>query len=246
MADGLLGDAEMEVEIPGELFSQVNVARDIVLCDALVLVSHPTGHLLTGAGAAIKNLGMGCASRKGKRAQHCSVKPTVIGDRCKRCGNCIRWCPQEAVAGQSAGVVIDQGRCIGCGECLAVCRHDAIAIDWRTDSAIVQKRMAEHALGAILDKRAKTVFVNAAIDMTGDCDCLATAQKPVMGDVGFLLSTDPVALDQATLDLTAQRAGKTLAEVAYPELDACAQLAHGEKIGLGVRAYRLVSCGDSR
>ncbi|HCF60587.1 MAG TPA: 4Fe-4S ferredoxin [Myxococcales bacterium] len=241
MADGLLGDSEIEVEISGEVYERVNIARDIVLADALVVVSHPTGHMVTAAGACLKNLGMGCASRKGKRAQHCSLKPTVVTKHCRNCKVCRRWCPQEAIAEVDGRIVIDHATCIGCGECLAVCRHDAISIDWRTDSEVVQKRIVEHALGVVSRKRGKCLFINALVDMTSECDCLEKNQSPVMADVGFALSTDPVALDQATLDLTARRAGKTLAELSHPALDATVQLAHAEKVGLGERGYRLVT-----
>jgi hypothetical protein len=233
----------MEVKIAdGELFTSVNIARDIVASDALVVVSHATGHIVTGAGACIKNLGMGCASRKGKRAQHCSMKPQIISQQCVSCGTCIRWCPENAIAETNDGaIVIDSDRCIGCGECLAVCRSDAVSIDWSTDSAIVQKRMAEHALGAVLSKREKCIYINALIDMTTECDCMGKRQHPAIGDIGFLLSTDPVAIDQATFDLTAQKSGKSLAEISFPNLDASIQLSHGEKIGLGKRAYTLTT-----
>ena len=62
-----------------------------------------------------------------------------------------------------------------------------------------------------------------------------------MPDVGILASGDPVAIDQATLDLTAGRHGRSIAEASEPGLDATIQLEHAEKIGLGSRAYDLES-----
>ena len=83
MADGLLGDSEMEVEINGELFRSVKIAREAVVADAMIVLTHPTGHMATGLGAAIKNVGMGLASRMGKMRQHSAAKPEIIPNKCR-------------------------------------------------------------------------------------------------------------------------------------------------------------------
>jgi hypothetical protein len=75
--------------------------------------------------------------------------------------------------------------------------------------------------------------------MTAGCDCYGTKQEPVTPDAGILASFDPVAVDQATLDVGKERNGKTLPEAAESKLDPHIQLMHGEKIGLGSRSYRL-------
>ena len=129
--------------------------------------------------------------------------------------------------------------CIGCGECLAVCRFDAVKFDWGTQAADLQRKEAEHTLGVILDKRDKCLFLNYMVDMTRDCDCMNRAQQRIQPDLGVLASRDPVAVDQAVLDLTKERFGRSLAEEGWPKIDACIQLEHGQRIGLGSRAYRL-------
>jgi hypothetical protein len=63
-------------------------------------------------------------------------------------------------------------------------------------------------------------------------------EKPLFDDVGVLAGTDPVAIDQAALDLIRERTGESLEARAWPKLDAGLQLAHGERIGLGTRSYR--------
>ena len=45
------------------------------------------------------------------------------------------------------------------------------------------------------------VYINAMLNMSVDCDCCAVAEDPCMADIGILISTDPVAIDQACLDL---------------------------------------------
>ena len=69
---------------------------------------------------------------------------------------------------------------------------------------------------------------------------MGTVEKPLMDDVGILASTDPVAIDQAALDLIAKKSGSDPLKNAHPDIDYNVQLAHAEKIGLGSRTYELV------
>jgi uncharacterized protein len=240
MADGLLGNTEIEVAIPGRLSESVRIAREAVVADGLVAISHPTGHMQTGLGACLKNLGMGLASRIGKLRQHSSVKPFVTSSACTLCRACIKWCPEEAIIERDGAAFIITENCTGCGECLAVCNVDAVEYNWSVESGELQKSVAEHALGAVIGKPGKCVYLNVLTDMTGDCDCLAKKQPKIMGDIGLCLSLDPVAVDQATLDLTKGADKKDLGRRSYPRIDPTIQLAHAETIGLGTREYTLV------
>lgn len=240
MADGLLGNAEIEVKIPGILYKKVNIARDAVLADAMVVLSHPTGHIVTGIGATIKNLGMGLSSRKGKLQQHSSIKPLIKPENCTFCGECIKWCPVEAIIEKDNKAFIQSNICIGCGECLTVCKFNAVKFNWGVQSEDLQKRMAEYALGVMMNKKGKSIFINVLTDMTKQCDCMNITQKPIIPDIGILVSTDPVAIDQATLDLTRKRNGKDIGRISYENLNPEIQLEHAEKIGLGLRKYKLI------
>ncbi len=239
MADGLLGNSEIRIEIPGEIFKSVLIAREVLAADALVAVSHATGHMACGIGACIKNLGMGLASRMGKMRQHSSIKPYIKTASCTMCGACIKWCPQDTIIKRDGKAFIVQENCTGCGECLAVCGFDAVAYNWGVESKELQKRMAEHACGVLMHKKNKCLFINVLADMTKDCDCIGSSQQTVIPDVGLLASLDPVAVDQATLDLTREANGRDLALFSYPVIEASAQLVHAESIGMGSRAYKL-------
>lgn len=240
MADGLTGNTEHEIRIDGELHKSVKVAREILSADAMIVISHPTGHPATGLGACIKNLGMGLASRMGKMREHSAMLPEINADRCKFCKKCIQWCPQEAIIEQGGKAFIVAKKCIGCGECLAVCRFDAVKYDWNAESGHTQKSMAEHAYAIVKGKKGKCLFFNVMADMTKDCDCFNVKQEKMIPDLGILASEDPVAIDKATLDLTAQAHGKTLAEMAYKNHNAMIQLEHGAKIGMGSLDYELI------
>lgn len=239
MADGLSGNSEYEVVINGELHTAVKVAREIVAADALIVVSHPTGHIAAGLGACIKNLGMGLASRMGKMRQHSAMMPEVFTESCRFCQKCIKWCPQNAIMEKDGKAFIMTEKCVGCGECLAVCRFDAVKYDWGAESGFMQRSMAEHAYGVVKDKSDKCVFINVMVDMTKDCDCFNVKQAKMIPDIGILASFDPVAVDKATLDLTFQAHGKTLAEMSYKHHDAMIQIEHAAKIGMGSLEYEL-------
>ncbi len=239
-ADGLSGSREIEAVINGELNKSVKIAAEVMMADALVVLSHPTGHMATALGAAIKNVGMGLASRAGKMRQHSSAKPTIRREDCQACDRCRVWCPEGAVKEKKGVYYIRMEECIGCGQCLAVCPHAAVKFDWETDSAALQKLTAEHAAGAVRHFRDKAVFVNVLADMTKECDCLNTRQKKAVPDLGVLASTDIVAIDQATLDLTEEHHGADLGSFSFPHLDPSVQVIHAEKLGLGRREYSLV------
>ena len=240
MADGLMGNTEVEVSIPGILFKTVNIARDAVLADCLIAVSHPTGHMVSAIGACLKNLGMGLSSRKGKLQQHSSISPSIVSEKCTLCEVCMEWCPEDAIIEKNDAAFIIDDKCIGCGECLAVCKYNAVMYNFGIGSEQIQKSIAEYAFGAIIGKRDKCLFINVLADMTSECDCMNIAQTPIIPDVGILLSTDPVAIDQATLDLTKKANQKDLGKISWPQLDPNIQLEHGEKIGMGSRTYELI------
>jgi len=241
MADGLLGNTEYEVAIPGEVHQTVNVAKEVKSADVLFVVSHATGCISTGLAACIKNLGMGLASRKGKRRQHSAVLPVVDAALCANCHKCSKWCPADAIVEKSGKALIVAEKCIGCGECIATCRFDAVKYDFGADQGYLQKSMAEHAYGAVIDKPGKCFYFNVLTDMTQHCDCLVKCpDEKFIPDLGILASVDPVAIDQATEDLTAAAYGNPLGKLAFPEKNSAIQLEHAEKIGMGSRNYELI------
>ena len=73
---------------------------------------------------------------------------------------------------------------------------------------------------------------------------MGRAQSAVIKDIGILASYDPVAIDQATVDLLGQAAQKDFFHNLWPEKDYNAQLSHAEKLGLGSRQYQLITVGD--
>ena len=79
--------------------------------------------------------------------------------------------------------------CIGCGECVIVCPHKAIEIKWNQSPDIFQKKMVEHALGAVKGKEKKTVYLNFVLQVSPTCDCYPNNDAPIVRDIGILAST---------------------------------------------------------
>jgi uncharacterized Fe-S center protein len=241
VCDGLFGTSETAVKIDGELNKEVLIAYDIARVQSIFSIAHVTGHLGTNFAATLKTLGMGCASRKGKMRQHAAFKPSVDAEKCVGCGTCYRYCPEGAITLKDFKSHIDQDKCVGCAECLAVCRFEAIKHDWSRETKLLEYNVAEHAKGVLKGKEGKAAFVNFAMSITGDCDCMNLPDKRIIDDIGILGSTDPVAVDQAAIDLMEKTAGKPLNKISkYPDLNGKWQLEHAEKIGLGSRKYKLV------
>ena len=253
ISDGLRGVTETTVPVAGELLREVYIGTEIVEADALVALSHFKCHELTGFGGAIKNLGMGCASRKGKLVQHSTVAPVVAAKACTGCTLCLKSCAHDAIAMVGSKAVIDAEACAGCSRCITVCPVKAINIQWNEAADLVMKKMAEYATGAVANKPGKTVYLNFITQVSPACDCYGHCDAPIVNDIGICASTDPVALDQACADLvnnargnldsalkTGHEPGGDKFRGVWPEIPWQVQLEHAEKVGLGSRTYELV------
>ncbi len=253
ISDGLRGHSSCDVEITGKHFNTVKIASGIREADSMVVLSHFKGHNLTGIGGAIKNLSMGCSSRAGKHMMHAGIRPEVEEEKCIGCGLCITHCPADCITLQDKIAVIDKETCIGCGECVVACPEEAIRIDWSKDTEAVQEKMAEFALGAVKDKKGRSCYINFVLDVTPHCDCHSWSDSVIVPDVGILSSDDPVAIDQASVDLINKQVGLVDSKLksnyaegedkflgVYPHRDYNVQLRHGEAIGLGSREYELI------
>ena len=236
IADGLRGRDGQNISIRGDSFESVKIARGICESDNMICISHVTGHMQSGFAGALKNLGMGCASRQGKLLQHSGTLPEITVEKCIGCGACMSICPANAIGIKKKKAILVKERCLGCGECTVACRTGAIDIKYDENVVKFQEKMVEYALGVKKALNSKIVYLNFLEHVTKNCDCMSKNETPVAPDIGIICGLDPVAVDKASIDLVGIDKFKEL----FPEIDPLVQIRHAEKIKLGIGQYELV------
>ncbi len=251
IADGLRGHDHVKVEVNGKYYKEVKIASAIYEADAMIVLSHFKGHEVFGFGGALKNLGMGCSIRESKLSMHSTVAPYVKEKKCTGCGICVTACPVEAITLVNKVAVINSEKCIGCADCIAACPENAVKINWNADQAVIQEKLIEHVAGVMSNKKGKILFVNFIKNVSPLCDCVNHSDIPIVNDIGILASQDPVAIDQASVDLVnaapwredtyfpPEKRGKDKFRSLHPEIEWDIQLRYAEEFGVGTRKYRL-------
>ena len=114
------------------------------------------------------------------------------------------------------------------------------------------ERVVEYAAAALATHE-KTAHITFLTHVSPGCDCEGHSDAPICPDIGVLVSGDPVAVDQAALDMVNQAppsypsalpkdlaAGEDKFLALHPDVDGTYALDYAEKLGLGGRAYKLV------
>lgn len=255
IGDGLKGTDEVDVQVEGgEYIKYAHIGRAVMDADVFISLTHFKGHEEAGFGGAMKNIGMGCGSRAGKMDQHSNGKPKFDAAKCRGCRRCAKECGSDAITYVDNKAVVDLDKCKGCGRCIGACSFDAISPIQYNSNTLLGYKIAEYTK-AVVDGR-PCFHIALITDVSPNCDCHGENDAPIIPDVGMLCSTDPVALDQACVDLCNKQTafrnsqlGENLAKGektgqvfhdSNPHVDWEAALIQGEKIGLGSREYNLI------
>ena len=259
IGDGLKGTDDIAVPVSGgEYVKEAKIGHAIMDADIFISLTHFKGHEMTGFGGAIKNIGMGCGSRAGKKDQHSNGKPHIIEEQCRGCQRCARECANNGLKfhEDKKKMSIHAENCVGCGRCLGACNFDAIVFNDDAATKELNCRMAEYTK-AVLEGRPH-FHISLVVDVSPHCDCHSENDTPILPNIGMFASFDPLALDQACVDacmaanpLPNSKLSDNMNAPDFhdhhdhftnstPESEWRSCLEHAEKIGLGTREYELI------
>ena len=254
IADGLTGTDSAEIPINLTHVKQAKIGTIIANSNIIISINHFKGHEETGFGGALKNIGMGSGSRKGKLEMHSASKPEMIEKNCVACGMCIKNCPEKAIAYNSRKKAqIDYEKCIGCGQCVASCHYGSARAIYDQSAEILGESIAEYAFAVLQGKQ--HFHINFIMNVSPDCDCSSNHDQALVPDIGIAVSFDPVALDKASVDLVNQapaikdsqlfdkeqyKEGDDKFVHVHPDIHWKDCLRHAEEINLGMRDYQLI------
>lgn len=266
IADGLYGKDNIMAKA-GEILGEIAIASLIHDVPAMVVCSHVKGHINAGYAGAIKNLAMGGVSsthrhggwQHGRGAMHTIGEGELIwnNEQCTLCHQCAEICPLDAISFKPDDVLVWDGEtCWRCGRCVRVCQSEAIKLP--EDDARFMRSLAEAAKAVLSTFEAqKVVYVNFLTEIQPECDCMPSADVPLMQDIGILISEDVVAIEQASIDMLRKAkplpdsaadsaAGKEgmsgSSDILYElhKKPYIIQVEEAERLGLGSRAYELI------
>ena len=113
---------------------------------------------------------------------------------------------------------------------------------WTADHDSFLESMADAASSVVEYFKGNAVYINVMKNMSVDCDCCAVAEDPCLADMGVLASTDPVAIDQACIDLVygCDDPGKTHFLERVESRNGVHTIESAAALGIGNREYELV------
>jgi uncharacterized protein len=265
-ADGFWGTDDLQVPLPeGYLLKEAFIAKAIASADVLITLSHFKGHPSGVVGGAIKNLGIGAQSKRGKFNVHMGGHPRYSfadsstfhpekfhGKKEKNWQQIEELCPYELLHVTEDSLEWEREKCNDCRSCESILIAKGIVdIDVDKQRAL-NAAIADACLATIKTVgKEKVCFVNMAIDITPRCDCSGFSDTPIIPHLGVFASYDPVAIDKACLDKAYEVEGikGSLAETRHAlecdmhKIEACAPSVPGMIEDIQVNTGEIIGMG---
>ena len=222
-ADGFMGTDDYRVDLPeGYILKEAYIANAIAAADVLIALTHFKGHPIGVIGGAIKNLGIGAQSKRGKFNVHMGCHPRYgfgpssifhpenykgrQGDENWR--ELQECCPFGLIHVTKDSVEWKREKCTNCLACdYAMLNRGIIELSEENFKA-TNVAIADACLATIKAVGfGKVAFINLAIDVSRWCDCVPYTDVPILPHLGAFASYDPVAIDKACLDKAVEAVG---------------------------------------
>lgn len=216
-ADGYIGTSDYRVDLPeGYLLKEAYVAQAIAAADVVIALTHFKGHGMGVIGGALKNLGIGAQSKRGKLNVHMGGHPNYgLGSAAifhpeafKGKSETPDWellegcCPFDLWnINKDDEIEWDRENCATCLGCFAVMGSRGILEIPPVNFDAVDVAIADACLAVEkIVGRDKVGYINMAIDVSPKCDCVNHADVPIVPHLGVFASKDAVAIDMACVD----------------------------------------------
>lgn len=231
VADGLGFEDGIKLESKGML-PETYMASIFSQCNFLVVLSHCKGHHITSFGGAIKNIGMGCVTRRTKLAIHRLADFAIDTDKCDGCGICADVCPGHYPSVINEKMINTNEDCMRCRICEIECPKGAIST---LKIENVSKGLVSATEAVLKNFKEKAAFINFGINISHLCDCFADPGRMISRDIGYFASNDIVAVDKAFLD----KCGIDVFKNEF-KIDPLVQISEAEKLKIGLGKYNLI------
>ena len=219
ICDGEYGFDDVKVDVPNGVFLKHSfMGKKLLDLGAMIVLTHFKGHPMGVFGGALKNVGIGCGSKRGKLLTHTLNHPTygvhawtinqqaaaaaAAGPHPNVLDRLMANCPFDAFAYQDGALSIDKEKCVQCAACFGPGMFTGILAPPPEIMLMFAATIPDafsgyvHAIG-----KDKVGYVTYAMDMSPWCDCVNFSDRPLVPNLGVFASRDPVAIDMACLEM---------------------------------------------
>jgi len=225
IGDGEFGENDVKVEVPhGTFLKHSYMGRQLLDLDAMIVVTHFKGHPMGVFGGAMKNVGIGCGSKRGKLATHLinhpiygiknwtpnqqAVQAAAQAPHPNIVDRLMNMCPFDCFTFENDTLVWNTDECRQCGGCFGPGLFSGI-LGPSPEIMLQWANTIPDACSAYVNAIGKdrVGYVNYAMDISPWCDCGNFSDRPLVPNIGVFASKDPVAIDMACLEMTEQAVG---------------------------------------